>query len=50
MCEGSIYVPHRQATDKEQLTIQGIPGLRMKGTTLPQRALNQSVGLHPQHR
>jgi hypothetical protein len=31
MCEGSIYVPHRQATDKEQLTVQGIPGLRMKG-------------------
>jgi hypothetical protein len=31
MCEGSIYVKHRQATDKERLVVRNIPGYSFNG-------------------
>lgn len=31
MCEGSIYVPHREATKKERLVVRRIPNMGLKG-------------------
>lgn len=43
MCEGSVYVQHRRATDREELTLKSIPDYGIKGFYQTDKASDRLV-------